>query len=76
MALKTLSQLHSFYETIDGIDWELLAKQKTALVRANRYARTEAVDLTTGIIHLLDALQDDAKAAGLWINPASETQED
>ena len=63
-----------------NIDWDLLHQQKLALVALQvRSTRTGRVKLTRneqevieGIINLLDALQDDAVAAGLWAFPEQE----
>ena len=63
-----------------NIDWDLLHRQKLALVALQlRSTRTGRVKLTRnereaieGIVDLLDALQDDAVAAGLWAFPEQE----
>ncbi len=57
-----------------NIDWDLLHRHKLALFALlSRSTRTGRVTLTRseqdaieGIVNLLDALQDDAVAAGLW----------
>ena len=48
-------------DTIRKIDWALLAEQKLALVYLTETAKTtpEEVDALLGVIHLLDALQDE-----------------
>jgi len=63
-----------------NIDWDLCHRQKLALVGLQlRSTRTGRVTLTRseqeaieGIVNLLDALQDDAVAAGLWAFPEQE----
>lgn len=65
-----------------NIDWDLLHRQKLALVALQlRSTGTGGVKLTPnerevieGIINLLDALQDDAVAAGLWAFPEQEDE--
>ena len=63
-----------------NIDWDLLHRQKLALLALlSRSTSTGKVKLTRnereaieGIVELLDALQDDAVAAGLWAFPEQE----
>jgi len=63
-----------------NIDWDLLHRQKLALFALlSRSTRTGRVKVTRnereaieGIVNLLDALQDDAVAAGLWAFPEQE----
>ncbi len=60
-----------------NIDWDLLHQQKLALVGLQlRSTGTGKVKLTRnerevidGIVNLLDAMQDEAAAAGLWAFP-------
>ena len=60
-----------------NIDWDLLHRQKLALVALQlRSTGTGNVKLSRddreaieGIVNLLDALQDDMVAAGLWAFP-------
>ena len=60
-----------------SIDWDLLHRQKLALVALQlRSTGTGNVKLTRseqdaieGIVNLLDALQDEVAAAGLWAFP-------
>ncbi len=60
-----------------NIDWDLLHWQKVALVALQlRSTGTGSVKLTRseqeaieGIVDLLDALQDEAAAVGLWAFP-------
>jgi len=63
-----------------NIDWDLLHRQKLALVGLQlRSTGQGGVKLTRsereaieGMVNLLDALQDDAVAAGLWAFPEQE----
>jgi len=63
-----------------NIDWDLLHRQKlTLFVLLSRSTGQGNVKLTPsereaieGIVNLLDALQDDAVAAGLWAFPEQE----
>ena len=76
MERLTQSQLIAFARTFSLVDWELLRQQKEILVSVidqYRLGRTE--EGLTGILHLLDALQDDAESAGLWTNPASASDD-
>ncbi len=65
-----------------NIDWDLCHRQKLALFALlSRSTRTSRVKLTRsereaieGIVNLLDALQDDAVAAGLWAFPEQEEE--
>ena len=59
------------FESLNKVDWDLLYKQKQILVtmRANLPEQSREFEALSGIIHLLDALQDDAAAEGLWAFP-------
>ena len=65
-----------------NIDWDLLHRQKLALfallsrsTRAGRVKLTRSEqDAIEGIVNLLDALQDEAAAAGLWAFPEQEEE--
>ncbi len=48
-------------EALKKVDWKLLKKQKNALVEVNvrRTVRKGDQEALDGIIHLLDALQDE-----------------
>ena len=59
------------FESLNGVDWYLLHRQKLALLTLRQRvpegsAEAEAL---SGVIHLLDALQDDAAAIGRWTFP-------
>ena len=58
-------------KAIDHIDWDLLHHQKQILVtlRSRLPRLSPEFDALSGIIHLLDALQDEAEADGRWVFP-------
>lgn len=60
------------FSSLDRVDWDLLYQQKLALLRVldgmNR--DTPTAEALWGIVHLVDALQDDAADAGRWTFPA------
>ena len=62
------------FNSLDRIDWELLHRQKLALLEVvNELARDSPVATALrGIVHLLDALQDDAAADGRWTFPSGD----
>jgi hypothetical protein len=57
--------------SLERIDWELLHRQKLVLLRVlDTMDRNSSVaEALWGLVHLLDALQDDAAAAGRWTFP-------
>ena len=65
-----------------NIDWDLCHRQKLALVALQlRSTGKDGVKLTRsereaieGIVNLLDALQDEMVAAGLWAFPEQEEE--
>lgn len=76
MKRLTPSQLTAFARTIGLIDWELLRQQKETLVDViSQYRLSKTQEKLTGILHLLDAIQDDAESAGLWTNPANSSDD-
>ena len=65
------------FESLDRVDWDLLHEQKQTLVamRATLPEHSRECEALSGVIHLLDALQDDAVAGGRWTFPnEDETQ--
>jgi len=67
------------FNSLNRVDWNLLHQQKQTLVtmRATLPDRSREFEALSGIIHLLDALQDDAIADGRWTSPnEDETQGD
>lgn len=59
------------FKCLDRVDWNLLHRQKLATVQllATGSMQPRNAEALWGIVHLLDALQDDAAAAGLWSFP-------
>lgn len=59
------------FNSLDKVDWDLLHKQKLALlaIRTQHRDGSPEFQALSGIIHLLDALQDDAAADGRWTFP-------
>ena len=65
-------------ETLSKVDWSLLHQQKLVLlaIRDRHGDRSSEFDALSGIIHLLDALQDDAVADGRWRFPHEEASDE
>lgn len=59
------------FRSLDRVDWELLHQQKLVLLSVlDGLDRNSSVaEALGGLVHLLDALQDDAVAAGRWAFP-------
>ena len=59
------------FRSLDKVDWDLLHLQKLVLLAIRKQHRrgSPEADALSGIIHLLDALQDDAAADGRWVFP-------
>jgi hypothetical protein len=59
------------FNSLDNVDWDLLHRQKLALLRMldGMDRDTPTAEALWGIVHLLDALQDDAAEAGRWTFP-------
>ncbi len=64
-------------QALQNIDWDLLHRQKCVLVRiwTNVAEKSPEFEALSGIIHLLDALQDEAVDQGRWTVP-NETKGD
>ena len=64
------------FDALNGVDWDLLHRQKLILVEwlNGQPRKTPQLEELWGIVHLLDALQDDAVADGRWTFP-NENQE-
>lgn len=60
------------FPSLDRVDWQLLYQQKLALlgVLDGMDRDTPTAEALCGIVHLLDALQDDAAEVGRWKFPA------
>jgi len=59
------------FDSLNGVDWDLLHRQKFILVEwlSGQPPKPPQLEELWGIVHLLDALQDDAAAAGRWRFP-------
>ena len=59
------------FESLNGVDWNLLHRQKLTLLklRQREPEGSAEADALSGVIHLLDALQDDAATIGRWTFP-------
>lgn len=59
------------FESLDKVDWDLLHQQKLSLlaIRAKQRSGSPDKEILSGIMHLLDALQDDAVADYRWAFP-------
>ena len=59
------------FNSLNGVDWELLNRQKRILVEwlSGKPPKPSQLETLWGIVHLLDALQDDAVACGRWQFP-------
>lgn len=65
------------FESLNKVDWDLLYQQKLALlaIRTRQCDVSPEFEALSGIIHLLDALQDDAIADGRWKFPNENDEE-
>ena len=65
------------FDSLKGVDWKLLHRQKLILVEwlSGKPPRSSDVETLWGIVHLLDALQDDAVTEGRWQFPEDSAQE-
>jgi len=66
------------FDTLNHVDWDLLHEQKLALLHLlehEPYDSPEAEALS-GIVNLLDALQDEAAKAGIWSFPGENDVEE
>ena len=59
------------FDSLNGVDWDLLHHQKFILVEwlSGAPPKPSETEALWGIVHLLDALQDDAAADGRWTFP-------
>ena len=64
------------FNSLDRVDWELLHQQKLVLLTVLNGMDQDSptAEALWGIVHLLDALQDDAAAAGRWTFPGEDTR--
>ena len=65
------------FKSLENVDWNLLHNQKLALLEIleRQHAASNEAEALLGIINLLDALQDDAAAIGLWEFPSEDGTE-
>jgi hypothetical protein len=65
------------FNTLNQVDWDLLHEQKLSLLRLLEREPYDSPDaeMLSGIINLLDALQDKAADAGIWSFPGEEEME-
>ncbi len=65
------------FESLNKVDWDLLHAQKLTLlvIRSRQRDGSREFEALSGIIHLLDALQDDAVADGRWRFPNENDEE-
>lgn len=65
------------FESLNNVDWDLLHQQKLALLamRGQHGNGSPEFEVLSGIVHLLDALQDDAVADGRWAFPNEDDEE-
>ena len=65
-------------EVLENIDWDLLHCQKLTLlvIRSRQLCGSPEFEDLSGIVHLLDALQDEAVAAGRWQFPNEKEDSD
>ncbi len=59
------------FHSLERVDWELLHQQKLVLLTVldGMVRESPVAETLWGLVHLLDALQDDAAAAGRWAFP-------
>lgn len=59
------------FKCLNRVDWDLLHRQKRVLLKLldSKSLPASDVEALCGIVHLLDALQDDAATAGRWTFP-------
>lgn len=64
------------FDSLNRVDWDLLHQQKRALVERLSRDKLKAADTEAlwGIVHLIDALQDDAVAASRWTFPGERAK--
>jgi len=64
------------FDSLNRVDWDLLHRQKRVLVEqlSSGPFKPSVAEALWGIVHLLDALQDDAVAAGRWTFPGDRSK--
>lgn len=58
-------------KALENVDWDLLLRQKLTLlaIRGRHQCGSAEFEDLSGIVHLLDAMQDEAVADGRWRFP-------
>lgn len=64
------------FPCLDRVDWDLLHRQKLVLLTclSTKHVHANDEESLRGIVHLLDALQDDAEAACVWTFPGERVK--
>jgi hypothetical protein len=64
------------FNSLNGVDWKLLHRQKLLLVEwlSGQPPKPSEMETIWGIVHLMDALQDDACTIGRWQFPGSNVE--
>ena len=64
------------FESLNNVDWDLLHQQKLMLLAmlGRRRSNSPEAEALSGLINLLDAIQDEAADAGIWAFP-EETED-
>lgn len=64
------------FDSLNRVDWDLLHRQKRILIEqlSSNQFKSSVAEALSGIVHLLDALQDDAAAAGRWTFPGERVK--
>lgn len=72
-------EVREMFKSLEKVNWNLLDQQKSVLLNMRKWMvkwtgserETEAL---SGVIHLLDKMQDEAVEAGLWTFPKEVLQ--
>jgi hypothetical protein len=64
-------------KSLNNVDWNLLHQQKLTLLEMLKRQRdgSPEAEALSGIINLLDTLQDEAADAGIWAFPSDDEME-
>jgi hypothetical protein len=65
------------FDTLNQVDWDLLHEQKLTILRLLEHQPYDSPDAEalSGLINLLDALQDEAAKDGIWSFPDEKEME-
>jgi hypothetical protein len=66
------------FDSLNNVDWNLLHQQKLTLLEMLKRQRdgSSEAEVLSGIINLLDTLQDEAADAGIWAFPGENEIEE